>query len=72
MTSSAMPELKAGNKVLLFGDFSYYWIADRGKRSLSRLNELFAAQDKVGFWMTQRLDGRLVLKEAVKALRMQS
>lgn len=72
VTSSAMPELKAGNKVLLFGDFSYYWIADRGKRSLSRLNELFAAQDKVGFWMTQRLDGRLVLKEAVKALRMQS
>ena len=26
------------NKVLLFSDFSYYWIADRRSRTLKRLN----------------------------------
>ena len=28
-TTSAMPTVEAGAKVLAFGDFSYYWIADR-------------------------------------------
>lgn len=32
--SDAMPEIAAGMKPVLFGDFSYYWIGDRGKRSL--------------------------------------
>lgn len=41
-TSSYIPELKAGNKVMAFGDFSYYWISDRQGRSFKRLNELFA------------------------------
>ena len=28
-------------KIMAFGDFSYYWIADRQGRSFKRLNELF-------------------------------
>ena len=53
-----------------YGDYSYYWLADREGRSLQRLNELYAANDQVGFKITQRVDGRLILPEAVKCLRM--
>ena len=69
-TSAYMPALAAGEKALLFGDFSYYWIADRQNRTFKRLNELYARTDQVGFISTQRVDGKLILPEAVKALKM--
>lgn len=72
MTSAYMPELAAGKKVALFGDFKSYWIADRQGRSFQRLNELYAATGQVGFRATQRVDGRLVLSEAMKCLQMKS
>ena len=56
-TSSYVPEIKAGNKCMAFGDFSYYWVADRQGRSFKRLNELFAMTGQVGFLASQRLDG---------------
>ena len=71
-TSPFMPEIGAGNKVILFGDFKSYWIADRQGRSFQRLNELFAVTGQVGFRATQRVDGRLVLAEAMKCLAMKS
>jgi len=67
-----MPTMEAGAKTLLFGDFMYYWIADRQGRSFERLNELFSLNDLVGFKATQRVDARLVLPEAVKVLQMGS
>lgn len=74
-TSQYMPYLAGttadkSKKVLLFGDFSYYWIADRGNRTLQRLNELYAITDQVGFIGTQRVDGKLILSDAVKCLKM--
>ena len=75
-TSAYMPAL-SGNasqdkkkKVLLFGDFSYYWIADRQNRTLKRLNELYAVTDQVAFIGTQRVDGKLILPEAMKVMAM--
>lgn len=62
--------MAAGNKVMLFGDFSYYWIADRGRRMFQRLDELFAVKDCTGFKVTERVDGRLILKDAMKALKV--
>ena len=56
-------------KALLFGDFSYYWIADRQNRTVQRLNELFAVNGQVGFIGYQRVDGKLILPEAVKLLK---
>ena len=53
-------EIAAGKKVMAFGDFSYYWIADRQGRSFKRLNELFAATGQVGFLASQRVDGKLL------------
>ena len=67
-TSSYVPEIKAGNKCMAFGDFSYYWVADRQGRSFKRLNELFAMTGQVGFLASQRLDGMLILPEAIKTL----
>lgn len=69
-TSSFVPEIAAGSKSVLFGDLGYYWIADRQGRSFKRLNELFATTGQVGFMTTQRVDGKLVLPEAVKVLQM--
>ena len=71
-TSSFIPQIKAGTTPIAFGDFSYYWIADRQGRSFKRLDELFSATGQVGFRAQQRVDGRLVLKEAMKLLKMKA
>lgn len=68
-TSSFVPNVEAGAKTVAFGDFGYYWIADRQGRSFQRLNELFAATGQVGFRATQRVDGKLILPEAIKVLK---
>ena len=72
VTSPFMPEISAGNKVILFGDFKSYWIADRQGRSFQRLNELFAVTGQIGFRATQRVDGRLILGEAMKCLAVKA
>lgn len=69
-TSAYMPSIAAGNKSIAFGDYSYYWIADRQGRSFKRLNELYAANGQIGFLGSQRVDGRLILPEAIKVLQM--
>lgn len=69
-TSSYAPEIASGNKVLAFGDFTHYWISDRQGRSFKRLNELYATSGQVGFLGSQRVDGKLVLPEAVKVMTM--
>lgn len=71
-TSSFVPEMGDGNKIMAFGDFSYYWIADRQGRSFKRLNELFATTGQVGFLASQRVDGKLILPEAVKIMTAKS
>ena len=68
ISSAYMPEIGAGKKPILFGDISYYWIADRQGRTFQRLNELYAETGQVGFRTFQRVDGKLTLAEAVKTL----
>lgn len=67
-TSAFMPSIEAGARSVLFGDLSYYWIADRQSRTFKRLGEIYAPNGQVGFLGSQRVDGRLVLPEAVKVL----
>ena len=69
-TSVAAPEATTGNTAVLFGDFKYYWIADRKSRTIRRLNELYAVNGQVAFLGTERLDGCLILPEAIKGLKM--
>lgn len=71
-TSAYVPAIAAGAKTIAFGDFGYYWVADRQGRSFQRLNELYAATGQVGFKATQRVDGKLVLPEAIKVLQMKA
>jgi HK97 family phage major capsid protein len=68
--SRFMPNIAAGKSVMAFGDFSYYWIADRKGRTFKRLDELFQTTDQIGFKATQRVDGKLILPEAIKVLKM--
>ena len=71
-TSAYVPILAASAKTIAFGDFSYYWVADRQGRSFKRLNELYAATGQVGFMATQRVDGKLILPEAIKVFQMKA
>jgi HK97 family phage major capsid protein len=71
-TSAYAPTIEPGAKVIAIGDFGYYWIADRQGRAFQRLSELYAATGQVGFRATQRVDGQLILKEAVKILKMKA
>ena len=69
-TSAYMPTMAAGQPVIAFGDFSFYNIADRGTRSFAALNELYAANGQVAFVAKERVDGKLILPEAVQILKM--
>ena len=69
-TSTAIPSIGAGQKVMAFGDLSYYWIGDREGISFRRLNELYATKGQVGFLATKRVDAKLILSEAVKVMQM--
>ena len=71
-TSAFMPTAAAGAKTIAFGDFKYYWIADRQGRTFKKLSELFAATGQVGFMGTQRVDGKLILPEAIKVLQQKA
>lgn len=71
-TSAFMPAMAASAKSILFGDLSYYWVADRQGRSFRRLGELYATTGQVGFLASQRVDGKLILPEAVKVLQQKA
>ncbi len=71
-TSADMPTIAASAKTILFGDLSYYWIAERDGFVFQRLNELFATTGQIGFLCSERIDARLVLPEAVKVLAMKA
>ena len=64
------PEVAAGAKPIMIGDFSYYWIGDRQGITFRRLNERYADTGQVGFLATKRVDGKLILPEAIKCLQM--
>jgi HK97 family phage major capsid protein len=68
-TSAYAPALAAGKAAIAFGDFSYYNIGDRGIRSFQELRELFAGNGMIGYVAKERVDGKLVLPEAVQILK---
>ena len=70
--SDFMPNVNNGNKPIAFGDFSYYWIADRQGRSFQRLNELYSTNGQVGFVATERVDGKIILSEGIQLLKMKA
>lgn len=62
-TSAFAPE-----NAVAFGDYKYYNIGDRGTRSFKQLTELFAGNGMIGYVAKERVDGKLILPEAVQIL----
>lgn len=71
-TSEFLPTVAKDAMPAIFGDFSYYQIADRGGISLQRLNELYAINGQIGLLIQKRVDAKLTLADAVKALKMKN
>ncbi len=65
-----MPTIAAGATPLIFGNLKYYTIAQRGARSVQRLNELYAESGQVGYRVFERLDASVMLSDAIKKLTM--
>jgi len=55
---------------IAFGDMSYYNIGDRGTRSIAELRELFAGNGMIAYVAKERVDGKLVLGEAVQIMQL--
>ena len=58
--NSAMPDMSANLKPIIFGDFSNYYVRNVQGIQVVRLNELYAANGQVGFMAFMRADGALV------------
>ena len=66
-TSAYAPE-----DAIAFGDYKYYNIGDRGTRSFAELRELFAGNGMIGYVAKERVDGKLILPEAVQILELKA
>lgn len=67
VVDNSIAEMGAGNKFIVFGDFSYFQIGDRGAMTIQRLNELYAGTGMVGFQVTKRVDAKVIVEEAFNA-----
>lgn len=69
-TSPYVPTVEPGALAIAFGDFKNYWIGDRAGRTMQRLNELYATNGQVGYIATERVDGKVILSEGIKLLKV--
>ena len=68
--SEFMPDMESGATPVVFGDFSYYWVITRSPLSIRVLSEKFATVGQVGYLGFEFLDGKLIRREAMKAIQM--
>ena len=68
--SEYMPNAESGAKPLLFGDFSYYWLVKRSPVTVKVIKELFALNGQTAYLAFEFLDGKLIRRDAVKALQI--
>ena len=66
----SMDDVAPGSIPVMFGDFRFFWIGDRGKRVIKRLVERYADRGQVAFITTERVDAKLVLPDAIKYLKI--
>ena len=69
-TSNYLPPATSGNTCVLFGDFSFVTIAERGNRQVRPLREKFALSDKVAFLAIERVDIGLTDRHALRGLKI--
>ena len=68
--SNFMPSAEAGKCPIVFGDFTYYWVALRKPVSIRPLFERFSMYGQIAYLGIQFLDGRLIRREAMKAIQI--
>lgn len=67
---ASMPDAASGSMPILFGDFKQVYINNNGYRSIKRLDQLFIANDHIGFLMAERVGIKLTVPDAVKGLQV--
>ena len=71
LISEYMPDtFTTGQYVGIFGDFSYYWIADSLTMQMQALNELYAENGQVGYIAEMMSDGMPVLENAFSRVKL--
>ena len=70
ITSPSMPAIDSGKPPILFGDFKHFVIGDRKHRRIKRLTEVHAQQGQVAYIMSQRVDAKLLDRNAIAALKV--
>lgn len=70
ITSQSMPSIDSGKPPILFGDFKHFVIGDRKHRRIKRLTEVHAQQGQVAYIMSQRVDVKLLDRNAIAALKV--
>ena len=70
ITCPSMPTIESGKPPILFGDFKHFIIGDRKHRRIKRLNEVHAQQGQVAYIMSQRVDAKLLDRNAIVALKV--
>jgi HK97 family phage major capsid protein len=68
--AESMPDVGAGNKPLLFGDFSFFLLMERGDAVVQTVKEPYILNGLIAYYGIKRMDSRLVRRTAVKALQM--
>ena len=63
-----MAQLATGNRTVLFGDFSKYWVRQAGYPELARSDERDMGNRRSVFYVFSRYDGELVDANAIKYL----
>lgn len=70
ITCPSMPTIDSGKPPILFGDFKHFVIGDRKHRRIKRLTEVHAQQGQVAYIMSQRVDAKLLDRNAIAALKV--
>ena len=68
--AEGMPNAEAGKLPVLFGDFRYYWVVRRSPVRVRTLKEKFVRYSQIGYLAIEYMDGKLVRRDAVKALKI--
>jgi len=63
-----MASLGTGNKTIIFGDLSQYYVHEAGGVQILRLNERYADELSTGFIGYRRVDGNVLQSSAIKHL----
>lgn len=68
--SEYMPNIGKDNLPVLFGDFHYYWVVRRSPIRIRTLKEKFVLYSQIGYLAIEFMDGKLIRRDAVKALKI--